>query len=164
MKDAGIERAETNFHKHSLALEEELAKGGLLSPTELSVKKLFDEATASLQKAKDEALPEFDPDWYPTLWRSYMAFGPSEQQPHGHGGFHSPHTGAYLSNGPLPPAIGLLSPPQNGSRAEARKKGSKTVSDEKNVPCQKQHWIIYNIQHNPISCILGWGETHVSVH
>ena len=66
-------------------------------------------------------MPEFDQDWYPTLWRAYRSFGPSDEQPHGHGGFLSPHTGAFLSNGPLPAGVGgdLASPP-NGSRARKR--------------------------------------------
>ena len=80
LKDAGIDRAETKVHQYSLSLEDEKEKGCILSDTYLATKKLFDEAESSLQKAKDEALPEFDQDWYPTLWRSYRAFGPSEDQ------------------------------------------------------------------------------------
>ena len=72
----------------SIALEKEKEKAGILSETYLSTKKkLVDEAQTCLQKAKDEAMPEFDQDGYPTLWRAYRSFCSSDEQPHGHGGF-----------------------------------------------------------------------------
>jgi hypothetical protein len=127
LKDSGVDRAEKRVQELLISLEQEQEKAGLLSETYLSRKKIVDEAETSLQKVKDEAMPEFDPDWYPTLWRAYRAFGPSESQPHGHGGFLSPHAGAYLSNGPLPADVGLASP-ENGSRAEPRKRARPPLS------------------------------------
>ncbi len=41
-------------------------------------------ALKDLDSAKAEEVPEFDPDWFPTLWRAYMAFGPTLEDRHGH--------------------------------------------------------------------------------
>ena len=38
-----------------------------------------------LEAVKAEEDPVFEIDWFPTLWRSYLVFGPSLDDPHGHG-------------------------------------------------------------------------------
>ena len=102
----------------------------MLSENTQVAQKALDTSLKDLQNAKTEELSDFDDAWYSTLWRSYRAFGPSEEQPHGHGGFLSPLNGTYLSSGPLPPEAGLASPLPGGSggRAATRKRAQAFIS------------------------------------
>ena len=67
VKDCSIDPAEKKVQELSIASQEEKKKADILSETYLSTKKPVDEAQTSLQKAKDEAMPESNQDWYPTL-------------------------------------------------------------------------------------------------
>jgi hypothetical protein len=45
------------------------------------------QTAVNLKHAKNDDLPDFDDVWHPTLWRAYKAFGPTREEPFGHGGF-----------------------------------------------------------------------------
>jgi hypothetical protein len=77
------------------ALQEE----GLLSERVQATTTHFNNAVKEMEIIRAEAFPDFDPEWFPT--RAYMAFGPSLDDPHGHGGYLSPHNGTCISKGPL---------------------------------------------------------------
>jgi hypothetical protein len=69
----------------------------------------------------------------PTLWRSYLEFGPSMENPYGHGGFLSPKNGACMTRGPLPDAENesVLSPTSSGSQKRAREKAQTDQVDSR---------------------------------
>ena len=54
--------------------------------------------------------------------KAYIVFGPSDENPHGHGGFLSPRNGACLSAGPLSPEVSSDVKSPGGGRADARKR------------------------------------------
>ena len=54
--------------------------------------------------------------------KAYIVFGPSDENPHGHGGFLSPRNGACLSAGPLSPEVSSYVKSPGGGRADARKR------------------------------------------
>jgi hypothetical protein len=58
---------------------------GLLSAKTQDATKYLDAIVKELATIKEEALPAFNPEWFPTVWRVYMAYGPSLENPHGHG-------------------------------------------------------------------------------
>ena len=130
LKDGRIDRIQKKVLQSTRILEETQKSTGLISEKSQVAQKALDAALTDLEHARNEELSDFDDAWYPTLWRAYRAFGPSEEQPHGHGGFLSPHNGTYLSNGPMPPETGFSSPPPGGSggRAATRKRALAIIS------------------------------------
>ncbi len=74
-----------------------------------------------------EALPEFDPEWFPTLWGAYLAFGPSLENPHGHGGFLSPRNGACMTSGPMADVDQGNAPSELGRKRAREQANSKSA-------------------------------------
>ncbi len=56
-----------------------------LSPTFQTAEDRLKSAVMELEAINAEEVPVFETDWFPTLWRSYLVFGPSLDDPHGHG-------------------------------------------------------------------------------
>jgi hypothetical protein len=108
LKEVRVQRAETKMQDAKKANEAAAQEEGILSATALTTSALVDVAAKELENVKAEELLEFDPEWYPTVWRAYIAFGPSLDDPHGHGGFLSPKNGPSVASasqlpGSLPP-------------------------------------------------------------
>ncbi len=102
---------------------------GLLSAKTQDTTKYLDEVVNELATIKVEALPVFDPEWFSTVWRAYMAYGPSLENLHGHGGFLSPRNGACMPNGPLT-AVELGNSPKEKGRKRARDKDRAKLKNE----------------------------------
>ena len=100
---------------------------GLVSPIYLSAEDRLKSAVMELEAVKAEEVPAFETDWFPTLWRSYLVFGPSLDDPHGHGGFLSPQNGGCLTSGPLPDGVPADVQSPNGGRKRARQVALETV-------------------------------------
>ncbi len=61
-----------------------------------------------------EELPEFDAEWFPSVWRAYIEFRPSMENPHGNGGFLSPKMEPARPSDPCPKVrlqVNSLRPP-----------------------------------------------------
>jgi hypothetical protein len=85
---------------------------------------LFQVADNELLPAKLGTCLRVELDWFPTLWRSCISFGPSMDNPNGHGGFLSPRMVPALAESDTghpttPSPVG-----RKRARAEAR---SKTI-------------------------------------
>ena len=94
-------RAETKVHDAAKGHKAIMQTVGLMSEKVQEAATYLEDAVKEMETISAEALPEFDPEWFPTLWRAYLAFGPSLENPHGHGGFLSPRNGACMTSGPM---------------------------------------------------------------
>eukprot|EP00291_Cryptomonas_curvata_P001546 CAMPEP_0172178108 /NCGR_PEP_ID=MMETSP1050-20130122/15834_1 /TAXON_ID=233186 /ORGANISM="Cryptomonas curvata, Strain CCAP979/52" /LENGTH=420 /DNA_ID=CAMNT_0012850753 /DNA_START=16 /DNA_END=1274 /DNA_ORIENTATION=+ len=116
LKEIKVQRAETKVQEAKKANEAAELEDGLLAATTLMTAAQVNGAVKELEIAKAEDLPVFDPDWFPTLWRTYMNFGPSLDEPHGHGGFLSPQNGACMTGGPQPDGADHARTPCSGRK------------------------------------------------
>ncbi len=98
LKDGRQTRAETKLEEAQKVHNTVEQAEGLLSAKTQDATKYLDEVVNELPTIKAEVLPEFDPEWFPTVRRAYMAYGPSLENPHVHRGFLSPHNGACMTN------------------------------------------------------------------
>jgi hypothetical protein len=121
LKDGRAKRAEVKVQEAKKVQAVVLQDVGMLSERFQVAKANMEQAEKEMDTIKAEALPDFEPDWYPTLWRAYMAYGPSMEDPHGHGGFLSTRNATFLSNGPLIETDACVSPQTSeGGRKRAR--------------------------------------------
>ena len=65
--------------------------------------------------------------WFPTLWRAYLAYGPSLENPHGHGGVISPRNGACMTSGPMADVDQGNAPSELGRKRAREQANSKSA-------------------------------------
>ena len=95
LKDGRKMRAETKVQDATKGHKAIVQTEGLISEKVQEAATYLEDTVKEMETISTEALPEFDPQWFPTLWRAYLAFGPSLENPRG---FLSPLNGACMTS------------------------------------------------------------------